>query len=103
MIRIEQFELRAPQVVALRLPRAGVIRVNAGRLWLTQSGRTEDVWLSPHESWTSEKAGTVWLSAEPSADFQIAQPALARRTWSGSWSGSYAGAFRDWRPIWLPA
>ena len=47
MIRIEQFELRAPQVVALRLPRAGVIRVNAGRLWLTQSGRTEDVWLSP--------------------------------------------------------
>ena len=75
MVRIEHFELRTPEVVALRLPAGAVLRVSTGRLWLTQDGRSEDVWLQTHGSWTAPQAVSVRLSAEPSVDFQIAQPA----------------------------
>lgn len=77
MVRIEQFELRSPHTVALRLPRAAVIRVGAGRLWLTRPGHADDVWLTTDGSWTAPERATVWVSAEPSADFQIASPAPA--------------------------
>jgi hypothetical protein len=80
MVRIEHFELRTPEVVALRLPAGAVLRVSTGRLWLTQEGRSEDVWLQAHGSWTAPQAVSVRLSAEPSVDFQIAQPAAVRRT-----------------------
>nr|WP_315232457.1 DUF2917 domain-containing protein [uncultured Albidiferax sp.] len=79
MVRIEHFELRTPDVVALRLPAGAVLRVSAGCLWLTQDGRCEDVWLQAHGSWTAPQAVSVRLSAEPSVDFQIAQPAVVRR------------------------
>lgn len=79
MVRIEHFELRTPDVVALRLPVGAVLRVGTGRLWLTQEGRSEDVWLQAHGSWTAPQAVRVRLSAEPSVDFQIAQPAALRR------------------------
>ena len=79
MVKIEQFELRTPEVVALRLPAGAVLRVRTGRLWLTQEGCTEDVWLQTHGSWTAPQAVLVRLSAEPSVDFQIAQPAALRR------------------------
>ncbi|WP_367849155.1 DUF2917 domain-containing protein [Rhodoferax sp. WC2427] len=79
MVRIEHFELRTPDVVALRLPAGAVVRVGTGRLWLTQEGRSEDVWLQAHGSWTAPQAVSVRLSAEPSVDFQIAQPAAVRR------------------------
>lgn len=78
MVRIEHFELRTPDVVALRLPAGAVVRVSTGRLWLTQDGRSEDVWLQAHGSWTASQAVSVRLSAEPSVDFQIAQPAAVR-------------------------
>ena len=79
MVRIEHFELRTPDVVALRLPAGAVLRVSAGCLWLTQDGRYEDVWLQAHGSWTAPQAVSVRLSAEPSVDFQIAQAAVVRR------------------------
>jgi hypothetical protein len=79
MVKIEQFELRTPEVVALRLPAGAVVRVRTGRLWLTQEGRSEDVWLQAHGSWTAPQAVRVRLSAEPSVDFQIAQPAALPR------------------------
>lgn len=79
MVRIEYFELRTPDVVALRLPAGAVLRVSTGCLWLTQDGRSEDVWLPAHGSWTAPQAVQVRLSAEPSVDFQIAQPAAVRR------------------------
>jgi hypothetical protein len=79
MVKIEQFELRTPEVVALRLPAGAVLRVSTGRLWLTQEGRSEDVWLQAHGSWTAPQAVLVRLSAEPSVDFQIAQPDALRR------------------------
>ncbi|BDT66405.1 hypothetical protein os1_05670 [Comamonadaceae bacterium OS-1] len=79
MVRIEHFELRTPEVVALHLPAGAVLRVSTGRLWLTQEGRSEDVWLQAHGSWTAPQAVRVRLSAEPSVDFQIAQPAAVRR------------------------
>nr|WP_315429574.1 DUF2917 domain-containing protein [uncultured Albidiferax sp.] len=79
MVRIEHFELRTPDVVALRVPAGAVVRVSTGCLWLTQDGRSEDVWLQAHGSWTAPQAVSVRLSAEPSVDFQIAQPAVVRR------------------------
>nr|WP_315237986.1 DUF2917 domain-containing protein [uncultured Albidiferax sp.] len=78
MVRIEHFELRTPDVVVLRLPAGAVLRVSTGRLWLTQEGHSEDVWLQAHGSWTAPQAVSVRLSAEPSVDFQIAQPAVVR-------------------------
>ena len=79
MVKIEHFELRTPDVVALRLPAGAVGRVRTGCLWLTQDGRSEDVWLQAHGSWTAPQAVSVRLSAEPSVDFQIAQPAAVLR------------------------
>ncbi|MEO5793668.1 MAG: DUF2917 domain-containing protein [Rhodoferax sp.] len=78
MVKIEHFELRTPDVVALRLPAGAVVRVSTGCLWLTQDGRSEDVWLQAHGTWIAPQAVSVRLSAEPSVDFQIAQPAAVR-------------------------
>jgi hypothetical protein len=79
MVKIEHFELRTPDVVALRLAAGMVLRVSSGRLWLTQDGCSEDVWLQAPASWTAPHAVNVRLSAEPSVDFQIARPAAVRR------------------------
>lgn len=80
MYQIENFELRTPHVVAFQ-PKAGcVIRVTTGRLWLTLQGNPNDVWLQAGESWTMPVVNaTLWLSAEPAAEFQIAQSITLRR------------------------
>ena len=99
MVRIEHFELRTPDVVALRLPAGAVVRVSTGRLWLTQDGRSEDVWLQAHGSWTAPQAVSVRLSAEPSVDFQIALTKLVDKQAKAKlfiqrWSVDYSGVAR---------
>ncbi len=72
MVQIEHFELATPRTVALALSAGCVIRTTSGRLWLTVQGHAEDVWLQAGECWTLPAAGTVWMSAEPLAVFQVA-------------------------------
>lgn len=78
MHQIENYELRAPRVVAFQLKAGSEIRVISGCLWLTLQGLPEDVWLQPGEAWTLPVNGQVWLSAEPAADFRIAHIEAAR-------------------------
>jgi len=72
MHQIEHFELATNDVVCLRLHAGCLVRVCHGRLWLTRAGHAQDVWLHPGESWMLPATGTIWLSAEPSAQFQLA-------------------------------
>lgn len=80
MYRIENFELSSSRVAAFTLKAGWIIRVTTGRLWLTVHGHTDDVWLHANESWTMPAVvATVWLSAEPAAEFQIAQAIAIRQ------------------------
>jgi len=80
MYQIENFELPTSRVVAFHSQAGCVIRVTAGRLWLTVQGRPDDVWLHAGQSWTAPQGhATVWLSAEPAASLQMAYPVAAPR------------------------
>lgn len=80
MHRIENFELSTLCVVTLQARAGTVIRVTAGRLWLTVQRQPLDVWLQAGESWSVPGANAVlWLSAEALACFQIAHAIAARR------------------------
>jgi len=80
MHQIQHYELTEPRAVGLTLRAGCTVRVSHGRLWLTQPGQALDVWLQAGESWTQAATGTVWLSAEPSAQFQLA---LVVQPWPG--------------------
>lgn len=82
MHQINQFELTTLTPVRLTLGAGCTIRVTHGRLWLTRPGHLEDVWLQAGEGWTLPTAGTVWLSAEPVAQFQVARAVTPWR-WPG--------------------
>jgi hypothetical protein len=81
MHQIEHFELATPHAVALKLDAGCVIRVTGGRLWLTVQDHLADVWLHAGEGWMLPVSGTVWLSAEGTAQFQ-----LSRAVRQGWWS-----------------
>ena len=82
MHQIEHFELATPQPVSLKLGAGCMIRVTHGRLWLTRPGHLDDVWLQAGDCWTLPANGTLWLGAEPAAQFQLAR-ALKPWRWSG--------------------
>lgn len=82
MHQIEHFELASPQPVSLKLGAGCVVRVTHGRLWLTRPGHGDDVWLQAGESWSLPASGTVWIGAEPAAQFQLA---LSFKPWRFSW------------------
>jgi Protein of unknown function (DUF2917) len=71
MRQIEHFELTTPVAVALRLAGGCIFRVTYGQVWLTLQGRLEDIWLQAGASWTLPVAGTVWVSADSVARFQL--------------------------------
>lgn len=79
MHQIENYELSAPRVVAFQLKAQSEIRVVSGCLWLTVEGFSEDVWLQHCETWRLPVNGQVWVSAEPVAEFRIAQFTAARQ------------------------
>ena len=53
--------------------------VTSGRLWLTVSGGTDDHWLVAGEGLTLAVGHEVVIEAWPRAEFQLLQPASARR------------------------
>ena len=79
MYQIETFELSTSRVALFQLKAGGVIRVTGGRLWLTRQGRAEDIWLRTGECWTVPVNSVLYLSAEPTAAFQIAQALLQQQ------------------------
>lgn len=79
MVQIEHFELTSSRPAALALGAGTVIRVTRGRVWLTLQGQPEDVWLHACEQFTVPASGTVWVSAEPAAQFQVARAVSAWR------------------------
>jgi hypothetical protein len=98
MYQIENFELNTSRVVALQAKAGCVIRVTAGRLWITVQGQPDDVWLQAGESWSVPGGGAVvWLSAEPSASFQMAHAIAPRRRAAVQLPFSFSGVARWWR------
>jgi hypothetical protein len=73
MVEIKHFEMSTPSIAALALDGGSVIRLISGRLWLTVQGQSDDVWLTASGNFTLSARGTVWISAEPAAQFQVAQ------------------------------
>lgn len=53
------------------------LSVTEGRVWLTQSGALEDVWLVPGQSVTLQSGARVVLEAWPEAQFQLLVPPAA--------------------------
>jgi len=92
MHQIEHYELTEPRTVGMSLRAGCVVRVGHGRLWLTRPGHALDLWLHAGESWTLPTTGTVWLSAETTAQFQLAQVVLP-------WPG--LSQLRQLLPAWL--
>lgn len=78
MHQIESYELHSPSATALSLKAGGMVRVVTGRVWLTLQGQSLDVWLQAGEAWQMPLTGTLWLSAEPAAAFQLVQPKASK-------------------------
>lgn len=53
------------------------LSVTQGRVWLTQSGALEDVWLEPGQSVALASGSRVVLEAWPEAQFQLLVPPAA--------------------------
>lgn len=83
MYQIENFELGTSRVARFRLKAGDVIRLTEGRMWLTLQGSQDDIWLRAGDSWTLPANGTIFLSAEPIAVFQMALPIEATRRSQG--------------------
>lgn len=65
-------------------PGARELSVVEGRVWLTQAGSLQDIWLEPGQSVALASGSQIVLEAWPSAQFQLlvppsACPSLARR------------------------
>ena len=71
MYRIEHFEFHDARAQALRVRAGSLLRLGAGRLWITLEGGSEDIWLQPGEQWCAPRAARLWLSAEPLAQFEV--------------------------------
>lgn len=82
-------ELGAGQV--LSLPRADGLQIECrtGRLWITQEGYSQDLWLAAGSSMRIDGPGRVVIEADGQASLRLA-PALAR-------AGRAAGYPWAWR------
>lgn len=65
-------------------PGARELSVVEGRVWLTQAGSLQDIWLEPGQSVSLASGSQIVLEAWPSAQFQLLVPpsvcpSLARR------------------------
>ena len=100
MYQIENFALSTSRAVAFRAKAGCVIRVTAGRLWLTVQGHPHDFWLQAGERWTVPAVNAVvWLSAEPSASFQMAHAIAPRGRWSEIISARRMTSFNNPMPM----
>jgi hypothetical protein len=80
MYRLELFELHTGKPSRMHLKAGNRIRVNAGTLWLTLEGQSEDVWLRTGEHWDAPQDVTVWMSGEPSARIDLLRGSPERAT-----------------------
>jgi hypothetical protein len=78
MYRLELFELHTGNPTRMHLKAGNRIRVNAGTLWLTLEGQSDDVWLRTGEQWDAPQDVTVWMSGEPSARIDLLRGSPAR-------------------------
>jgi len=98
MHRIETFELSTSGVVVFQAKAGLVIRVTAGRLWVTVQSQPHDVWLRAGESWSVPGVNAVlWLSAEPSASLQMAHAIAPRRRLAAQLPSVLRAVARWWR------
>ena len=94
---IQNWELRSASAHRLSLGRGCVLRITAGRVWITLEQGSEDIWLLPGQDWVTPGAVHLWISADPVARLQLLTPAV------GTTVGSAAPARRSALRRWLSA
>jgi hypothetical protein len=103
-----QFSARAPwelargEALSLDIgPGPRELSVTEGRVWLTQSGALEDVWLQPGQSVLLASGARVVVEGYPAAKFQLLVPPAACRVQrrkasaapaSGAWAAGRGAA-----------
>jgi len=75
-VLLSTLSLQLPQGATLRLDAArGVtVRVRHGRLWLTEQGLPDDVFLAPGEAWQLRGNGRVVAEADATSRFELVGP-----------------------------
>ena len=96
------WELARGEALSLDIgPGARELSVTEGRVWLTQSGVLEDLWLSPGQSVLLASGARVVVEGYPAAKFQLLVPPAACRVQrrkasaapaSGAWTGRGAAS-----------
>ncbi len=97
-MNVEQANWRVEKGEALRLeigPGTRALQVVQGRVWLTQSGCSGDLWLEAGQSVELDAGQEVLIEAWPEAQFQLLVPPcmkLRRAVWT------WPRLLRAWQP-----
>ena len=94
MHHIQNWELRSASAHRLLLGRGSVLRVTAGRVWITLEQGNEDIWLLPGQDWVAPGRVYIWISADPVARLQMLAPLVGPTV--GSVAPAPGRAVRRW-------
>lgn len=86
--------LRLPRDATMHLDGARDVRlhVRSGRLWVTEQGRPEDVFLGPGDAWRLRAGGRAVVQADAASAFELAGPRWLWLVRLRSWLGARARA-----------
>ncbi len=107
-VSLSTLSLSLPRGSTMRLDAArGVtLRVRCGRVWLTEQGLPDDVFLGPGQSWRLRRDGRAVIEAEQASTFELAAPEArwriappdARATPARALRGALARRGAAWMP-----
>jgi quercetin dioxygenase-like cupin family protein len=104
MREIRTFELEHGEpAAAWRVAQPLVVKVMAGKIWLTLDGDAEDYWLAAGETFELPRGAQAWVSAgEGGARVALAFAGCEQRVRTMSTTRSQP-FWRGWVPRWLTA
>jgi hypothetical protein len=72
-VSLEKVRLQLPHEGTMRVEdaRGVTVRVRRGRLWITERGLRDDVFLGAGESWQLRRRGRAVLQAEAPTEFEL--------------------------------
>jgi hypothetical protein len=102
--------------LSLNLPRGGTMRLDAargvtvrvrcGRVWLTEQGLPDDVFLGPGQSWRLRRDGRAVIEADAASAFELAAPEarwrIARPGTRATPAQALRAALARREPGWMP-
>lgn len=84
-IPLPRWVLSQGEMLRIRNARGVEIRCRSGRVWITEQGNVEDVWLAPDGTHTCTRRGLTLIGAESDCVLEFSY--AARWRWSGSQGG----------------